>query len=125
MPTPIGNLGPLICYDLRFPEPALHLRTLGAQVISYPSAFVVRTGPAHWEPLLRARAIETQCWIMASAQVGKHPGTERVSWGHAMIVDAFGSVVAQCGDLQPHRPCFAVAEVVSDRCVEEAVTVEM
>lgn len=94
--TPFGNLGMLTCYDLRFPEPSLSLRRQGAQVLTYPSAFTVRTGAAHWEVLLRARAIETQSYVLAAAQVGAHDGTKRVSWGHAMIVDPWGSVVAQC-----------------------------
>jgi deaminated glutathione amidase len=70
--TPIGMLGMLTCYDLRFPEPSLTLRRLGAQVITYPSAFTVRTGAAHWEVLLRARAVETQSYVLAAAQVGEY-----------------------------------------------------
>nr|CDI54707.1 probable NIT2-nitrilase [Melanopsichium pennsylvanicum 4] len=94
--TAIGKVGLLTCYDLRFPEPSLSLRRQGAQVLTYPSAFTVRTGAAHWETLLRARAIETQSYVLAAAQVGAHDGTKRVSWGHAMIVDPWGSVLAQC-----------------------------
>ncbi|CAD6884628.1 unnamed protein product [Tilletia controversa] len=121
--TPIGNLGLLTCYDLRFPEPSLRLRRLGAQILTYPAAFTVRTGAAHWEVLLRARAIETQCWVMAAAQVGTHEGTKRVSWGHAMIVDPFGSVVAQCSDMQPYEPSFCLADVDLDRL--ESLRAEM
>lgn len=95
-PSPIGNIGLLTCYDLRFPEPSLSLRRQGAHVLTYPSAFTVRTGAAHWETLLRARAIETQSYVLAAAQVGAHDGTKRVSWGHAMIIDPWGSVLAQC-----------------------------
>ena len=94
--TAVGKVGSLTCYDLRFPEPSLSLRRQGAQVITYPSAFTVRTGAAHWETLLRARAIETQSYVLAAAQVGAHDGTKRVSWGHAMVVDPWGTVVAQC-----------------------------
>ena len=94
--TAIGKVGLLTCYDLRFPEPSLSLRRQGAQIITYPSAFTFRTGAAHWETLLRARAIETQSYVLAAAQVGAHDGTKRVSWGHAMIVDPWGSVIAQC-----------------------------
>lgn len=94
--TPLGKVGLLTCYDLRFPEPSLSLRRQGAQLLTYPSAFTVRTGAAHWEILLRARAIETQSYVLAPAQVGAHDGTKRVSWGHAMIVDPWGSVIAQC-----------------------------
>ncbi|GAA5828135.1 hypothetical protein JCM11251_002606 [Rhodosporidiobolus azoricus] len=101
--TPIGKIGLLTCYDLRFPEVALMLRRRGAQVISYPSAFTARTGPPHWEVLLRARAIENQCYVLAPAQVGQHaPG--RQSWGHAMIVSPWGDVVAQAPDIQPAFP---------------------
>ncbi len=111
--NPIGALGLLTCYDLRFPEPSLALRRRGAQILTYPSAFTVRTGAAHWEALLRVRAIETQTYVIAAAQAGHHEGTQRVSWGHAMIVDPYGSVIAQCSDMQPYEPRFALAEIVS------------
>ncbi|EST04572.1 Carbon-nitrogen hydrolase [Kalmanozyma brasiliensis GHG001] len=109
--TPVGSLGLLTCYDLRFPEPSLRLRRQGAQLLTYPSAFTVRTGAAHWETLLRARAIETQSYVLAAAQVGAHDGTKRTSWGHAMIVDPWGSVVAQCPDIQPYKPTFCMADI--------------
>ncbi|PWN54346.1 putative NIT2-nitrilase [Violaceomyces palustris] len=109
--SPIGKIGLLTCYDLRFPEPSLSLRRQGADILTYPSAFTVRTGAAHWEALLRARAIETQSYVLASAQVGQHEGTKRVSWGHAMIIDPWGSIVAQCSDIQPYRPTFCLAEI--------------
>ncbi|KAF1939371.1 carbon-nitrogen hydrolase [Clathrospora elynae] len=97
--TPIGQLGVQICFDLRFPEPALSLRSRGAQVITYPSAFTIPTGRAgHWEILLRARAIETQSYVVAAAQVGVHDeGGKRRSWGHSMIVDPWGKIVAELG----------------------------
>ncbi|KDN37024.1 putative NIT2-nitrilase [Tilletiaria anomala UBC 951] len=110
----VGKLGLLTCYDLRFPEPSLSLRKAGAQVLTYPSAFTVRTGAAHWEILLRARAIETQCYVLAAAQVGSHEGTKRVSWGHAMAVDPYGSVIAQCSDMQPYQPSFCLANIDLD-----------
>lgn len=109
--TPLGKLGLLTCYDLRFPEPSLSLRRQGAQLLTYPSAFTVRTGAAHWETLLRARAIETQSYVLAAAQVGAHDGTKRVSWGHAMIVDPWGSIVAQCPDIQPYKPTYCLADI--------------
>lgn len=96
---------------MRFPEAALALRRQGAQVLTYPSAFAVRTGAAHWQTLLQARAIDTQCWVLAAAQIGMHPGLTRVSWGHAMIVDPWGSVVAQCTDTPPHAPQFCMADM--------------
>ncbi|GAA5972620.1 hypothetical protein JCM11641_002940 [Rhodosporidiobolus odoratus] len=101
--TAVGKIGLLTCYDLRFPEVSLSLRRRGAQLITYPSAFTTRTGPPHWDVLLRARAIETQCYVLAPAQVGQHaPG--RQSWGHAVIVSPWGDIVAQASDRQPKYP---------------------
>ncbi|CAI6334229.1 unnamed protein product [Periconia digitata] len=109
--TALGNVGMLICFDLRFPEPSLALRNRGAHIITYPSAFTVATGEAHWETLLRARAIETQCYVIASAQVGAHDEEgKRKSWGHAMIIDAWGKVVAKLGGDEDEGG-LAVAEV--------------
>ncbi|XP_072350311.1 deaminated glutathione amidase-like, partial [Scyliorhinus torazame] len=93
--TPIGKVGLAICYDLRFPEISLALAEAGAEILTYPSAFTVRTGLAHWEPLLRARAIETQSYVVAAAQTGKH-NDHRASYGHTMVVDPWGTVAAQC-----------------------------
>ncbi|KAF2636980.1 carbon-nitrogen hydrolase [Massarina eburnea CBS 473.64] len=96
--TGLGEIGPLICFDLRFPEPSLALRHRGAQILLYPSAFTVPTGKAHWETLLRARAIETQSYVIAAAQVGFHNEEKtRRSYGHSMIVDPWGKVVAELG----------------------------
>lgn len=97
--TPLGKLGLQICFDLRFPEPALALRARGAQIITYPSAFTTATGKAgHWEMLLRARAIETQSYIVAAAQVGIHDEEgKRRSFGHSMVVDPWGKIIAQLG----------------------------
>lgn len=92
--TPLGRLGPSICYDLRFPALYAAQAALGAEVLLVPSAFTLRTGLAHWEPLLRARAIENGAWVIAAAQHGEHGGG-RESHGHAMIVDPWGTVVAQ------------------------------
>ncbi|XP_056431938.1 deaminated glutathione amidase isoform X2 [Gadus chalcogrammus] len=94
--TPIGKVGLGICYDLRFPELSLALQRQGADILTYPSAFTVATGAAHWEVLLRARAVETQCYVLAAAQVGRHH-TTRASWGHALAVDPWGAVVGDCG----------------------------
>ncbi|KAK6193026.1 putative secondary metabolism biosynthetic enzyme [Pestalotiopsis sp. IQ-011] len=101
--SPVGRVGSLICFDLRFPEAALALtkgakfRDAPAQVLTYPSAFTVPTGRAHWEVLLRARAVETQSWVVAAAQVGRHhgPGGRRVSYGRSMVVDPWGKVCAE------------------------------
>jgi predicted amidohydrolase len=91
--TALGAIGLSICYDLRFPEHYRALVNAGAELLLVPSAFTHETGAAHWEVLLRARAIESQCWVVAPAQDGHHaPG--RRSFGHSMIVDPWGTVVA-------------------------------
>ncbi|UWZ78099.1 carbon-nitrogen hydrolase family protein [Geoalkalibacter halelectricus] len=87
-------VGLSICYDLRFPELYRHYAALGAQLLCIPSAFTVPTGQAHWELLLRARAVENQAYVLAAAQIGRHPGG-RETFGHSMIVDPWGLVVAQ------------------------------
>jgi predicted amidohydrolase len=91
--TPLGRLGLSICYDLRFPELYRALAARGAEVLFVPSAFTHYTGSHHWETLLRARAIENQAWVVAPAQSGRH-GPRRRSWGHTMVVDPWGAVVA-------------------------------
>ncbi|KAM7377161.1 hypothetical protein PAMA_013780 [Pampus argenteus] len=98
--TPIGKVGLGICYDLRFPELSLALRRHGAEILTYPSAFTVATGTAHWEVLLRARAIETQCFVLAAAQVSRHH-EKRSSYGHALAVDPWGEVLGDCGGENP------------------------
>uniref|UniRef100_A0A1I8BCS9 Nitrilase and fragile histidine triad fusion protein NitFhit n=1 Tax=Meloidogyne hapla TaxID=6305 RepID=A0A1I8BCS9_MELHA len=118
--TPIGRLGMGICYDLRFAELSLFNRLrgrfsknlgfisilsfIGAQILSFPSSFTVATGLAHWEALLRARAIETQCYVIAPAQTGKH-NDKRSSFGHSMVVDPWGAIIAQCSEREDL--CFA------------------
>ncbi|PSN40498.1 Nitrilase and fragile histidine triad fusion protein NitFhit [Blattella germanica] len=95
--TPVGKVGLSICYDMRFPEQSLTLTKMGADILAYPSAFTFTTGSAHWEPILRARAIECQCYVIAAAQTGVH-NKKRSSWGHAMIVDPWGAIIAQCSE---------------------------
>lgn len=94
--TPVGNIGVTTCYDLRFPELYTALRRAGANVLLVPSAFMPSTGEAHWHVLLRARAIETQCYVAAAAQAGRH-NEKRASFGHALIVDPWGKVVCDLG----------------------------
>ncbi|MDH3402157.1 MAG: carbon-nitrogen hydrolase family protein [Acidobacteriota bacterium] len=110
--TSLARLGMSICYDLRFPELYARLALAGAEILAVPSAFTLRTGKDHWHPLLRARAIETQCWVIAPAQTGVHDdGGLRESFGHAMIVDPWGHVVA----MAPDGPGLAVAEIDLER----------
>ena len=90
--TPIGRLGLAICYDLRFPALFERLSEAGAQVISVPAAFTVPTGKAHWEVLLRARAIEAGLFVVAAAQSGEHEDGRR-TYGHSLIVDPWGEIL--------------------------------
>lgn len=94
--TPVGRLGLSVCYDLRFPELYTALREAGAELISAPSAFTAVTGAAHWQVLVRARAIETQCYVLAAGQGGTHPGP-RETFGHSAIIDPWGRVLAEQG----------------------------
>ncbi|GAB1316477.1 Carbon-nitrogen hydrolase [Madurella fahalii] len=110
--TPVGKVASTICFDLRFPEISLALKRLGADIIAFPSAFTVPTGRAHWEVLLRARAIETQSYVVAAAQAGKH-NEKRVSYGHSMIIDPWGRVLAELGDTSG-EPEIATAEIDHD-----------
>lgn len=88
--TPFARIGLSICYDLRFPE---YFRALGpVDILVLPAAFTATTGEAHWEVLLRARAIENQCYVIASAQGGRHE-TGRKTWGHSMIIDPWGEIM--------------------------------
>lgn len=91
--TPWGLLGLSVCYDLRFPEHYRALAFAGARVLLVPSAFTAFTGRAHWTVLLRARAIESQAWVVAPAQWGRHHGNRR-SYGHTTVVDPWGEIVA-------------------------------
>jgi nitrilase len=95
------KIGCAICYDVRFPELFLALRRAGAEVIFLPSAFTLQTGKDHWEVLIRARAIETQCWMVAPATWGRHTergGEARFTYGHSLICDPWGHVVAKVSD---------------------------
>ncbi|MDN5786961.1 carbon-nitrogen hydrolase family protein [Pseudorhodobacter sp.] len=99
--TPIGAIGMTICYDLRFPYLFRHLAQAGAQIITVPAAFNDTTGAAHWEVLLRARAIETGAFILAPAQTGFHPetmvGKGRRTYGHSLVVAPWGEVLVDAG----------------------------
>jgi deaminated glutathione amidase len=95
--TPVGVLGLTICYDLRFPALFERLSEAGAQLISVPAAFTVPTGQAHWEVLLRARAIEAGLFVVAAAQCGEHEDGRR-TYGHSLVVDPWGEVLLDAGE---------------------------
>jgi len=113
---PCGRVGLSICYDLRFPE--LYRRMGPLSLILVPSAFTATTGAAHWHLLLRTRAVENQCYVLAAAQGGEHPGGRR-TYGHSMLVDPWGRVVAELdqglgfivGDIEPARLANVRAEL--------------
>ena len=109
----IGNWGLSVCYDLRFPEFYRKLVGESAEILSVPSAFTYTTGQDHWKPLLRARAIENTCYVFAPAQTGLH-GKNRKTWGHAFIIDPWGSILADAGT----EPGIAMAEI-SPQKIEE------
>lgn len=106
--APFGRVGLSVCYDLRFPE--LYRRMGDCALMVVPSAFTYTTGRAHWETLLRARAVENQCYVLAAAQGGKHENGRR-TWGHSMLIDPWGEIVsvrdegagAVAGDIDPAR----------------------
>jgi deaminated glutathione amidase len=91
------ELGMAVCYDLRFPELFRIMAVRGARIVSLPAAFTVPTGRAHWEILVRARAIENQVFVIAAGQIGRHP-PDHESYGHSMIVDPWGVVLAEAPD---------------------------
>lgn len=95
--TPWGGLGMTVCYDLRFPHLFRALAKAGARIITVPSSFQRQTGVAHWHVLLRARAIENACYVLAPAMCGDHPGN-RQTYGHSLVVDPWGEIIAEGGE---------------------------
>ncbi|MBI0394567.1 carbon-nitrogen hydrolase family protein [Acinetobacter bereziniae] len=91
--TPFGNIGLMVCYDLRFPELALILRSEGANLLTAPAAFTYTTGQMHWQLLLQARAMDSQCQVLGAAQQGWH-GEKRQTWGHAGATNSRGQILA-------------------------------
>lgn len=94
LPTPFGRLGVAVCYDLRFPELFRAMLEHEVNIMALPAAFTQRTGQAHWHTLLKARAIENLCYVVAAAQSGEHPGG-RLTYGHSMIIGPWGEVLAE------------------------------
>jgi len=107
--TPAGRLGLTICYDLRFPELFRQLVDDGATMFTVPAAFTATTGEAHWHTLLRARAIENLAYVVAAGQYGEHPD-HRSTYGHSLIIDPWGRVLAEAAD----RNCHVAAEIDID-----------
>jgi predicted amidohydrolase len=103
---PWGRLGLSICYDLRFPHLYRALAKAGADFLTIPAAFTRTTGKAHWHVLQRARAIETGCFVISPAQCGRHAG-DRETYGHALIVNPWGEVLADAGE----EPGFILAKI--------------
>ena len=108
--TPAGKIGLSICYDIRFPELYRRLVDDGATVFTVPAAFTATTGEAHWQVLLQARAVENLAYVIAPGQVGEHADNRR-TFGHSMIVDPWGRVLAEA----PDEECVVVAEIDRDR----------
>ena len=109
--TPVGKLGLSVCYDMRFPELYRELVSRGAEWLAMPAAFTVPTGRAHWETLLRARAIENLCYVVAPAQTGTHT-SGRETYGDSLIVDYWGQVLSRLAKgtgviSAEHRSCQA------------------
>lgn len=92
--TPLATIGLSVCYDVRFPQLYRALAQAGAQILAVPAAFTRPTGEAHWHVLLRARAIENACYVIAPAQAGEHPGG-RTTYGHSLIIDPWGTILAE------------------------------
>lgn len=109
----IGNWGLTVCYDLRFPELYRSLIDEGAEILSIPSAFSYTTGQDHWKALLRARAIENTSYVFAPAQTGIH-GRNRKTWGHSMIIDPWGKILAEAD----RDPAVIYAEIEGERLQE-------
>lgn len=107
--TPIGKIGLIVCYDIRFPELTRQLFMKNVDIIAVPTAFTAKTGAPHWENLTRCRAIENQCYIAAACQTGTH-ANERISYGHSCIIDPWGQII----DCLPSHEGFIIATINHD-----------
>lgn len=116
--TPWGGVGLSVCYDVRFPELYRRLSAAGARHLVVPAAFTLHTGKDHWHVLLRARAIENQCFVFAAGQHGRHAGN-RMTYGHSLICDPWGTVIAECSDGEG----VAVAEI--DLALQDKIRTEL
>lgn len=110
--TPLGIIGQTVCYDIRFPHLFRDLAQAGAQIITVPAAFSAVTGAGHWHVLLRARAIETGCFIIAPAQIGQHD--RRNTYGHSLVVNPWGKVLLDMGEM----PGWACVDIDLDEVAE-------
>ena len=121
--TELGKIGMSICYDLRFPELFRKLTDNGADMLAIPSAFTLTTGKDHWHTLLRTRAIENQCWVLAPAQWGTHDAAgTRKSYGHTMIIDPWGTIVAEKGDGE--GICLAEIDIEYNKEVRQSIPLQ-
>ncbi|MGH8327533.1 MAG: nitrilase-related carbon-nitrogen hydrolase, partial [Steroidobacteraceae bacterium] len=111
--TPAGKLGMSVCYDMRFPELYRRMSLAGAELFSVPAAFTAPTGRAHWETLLRARAIENLCYVIAPAQSGFHP-SGRETYGDSIVIDFWGRVLGR----RPRGSGIVVGEIDLERQAE-------
>lgn len=111
--TPVGRVGLSVCYDIRFPELYRALSQAGAEILVVPAAFTVKTGEAHWDLLLRARAVENLCYVIAPGQCGTHP-SGRATYGHSVIVEPWGEVMAR----REATPGIVLADRDADRQTE-------
>lgn len=117
--TPFGNIGMMVCYDLRFPELALNLRAQGARILTAPAAFTYTTGQMHWQLLLQARAMDSQCAVLGAAQQGWH-GEKRQTWGHTVATNSRGQLLEMV-----HEEGTALITVTFDQTEQDHVRESM
>lgn len=117
--TPFGNIGMMVCYDLRFPELALNLRAQGARILTAPAAFTYTTGQMHWQLLLQARAMDSQCVVLGAAQQGWH-GEKRQTWGHTAATNSRGQLLEMV-----HEEGTALITVTFDQTEQDHVRKSM